>query len=173
MRSYLFFIPLLLLSVPGTSVRAQTSPPGPLQGSGEKAITVRDMQTWNRITDEQIGADGKYILYTLTKDIGDPVAVLYNTRTKAERRFPRLHDAALTYDGKYLVGLLRPSRDSVRQIKLREKKKAKDKLADMDSLLVWNPNNPSPTIIPKVYGFELGERWGSHYAYTTALRTAR
>jgi len=81
------FLPLLLLSVLSTCVCAQ------------KAITVADMQDWNRITNEQIGADGRYVLYTLTKDLGDPTAVLYNVRTKAERRFPRLHNARLSYDG--------------------------------------------------------------------------
>ncbi|MEL7161100.1 MAG: hypothetical protein AAFN92_10095, partial [Bacteroidota bacterium] len=147
---------LLLIASLGTCARAQ------------KAITVADMQSWNRITNEQIGADGRYVLYTLTKDVGDPIAVLYNVRTKAERRFPRLHQARLSYDGKYLIGLLKPARDTVRALKLREKRKAKDMLAEMDSLLVWNPSNAEPTIIPKVYGFKTGERWGSHYAYTTA-----
>ncbi|MEO0731280.1 MAG: prolyl oligopeptidase family serine peptidase [Bacteroidota bacterium] len=147
---------LFLLSLLGTCVRAQ------------KAISVQDMQHWNRITNEQVGADGRYVLYTLTKDVGDPTAVLYNVRTKAERRFPRLHNATLSYDGKYLIGLLKPALDTVRALRLREKKKAKDKLADMDSLLVWNPGNAEPLIIPKVYGFKTGERWAEHYAYTTA-----
>lgn len=150
------FLSLLLLTAFCTSGRAQ------------KAISVTDMQAWNRITNEQIGADGRYVLYTLSKDVGDPVAVLYNTRTKAERRFPRLHNATLSYDGKYLIGLLKPALDSVRQIKLKEKKKATEKLAEMDSLLVWNPSSPDPLVIPKVYSFKTGERWGSHYAYTTA-----
>ncbi|MEM9260106.1 MAG: hypothetical protein AAGA62_10705, partial [Bacteroidota bacterium] len=150
------FLFLLFLSAFCTSGRAQ------------KAISVTDMQSWNRITNEQIGADGRYVLYTLTKDLGDPIAVLYNTRTKAERRFPRLHNAKLSYDGKYLIGIVKPSLDSVRQIKLKAKKKAQEKLSEMDSLLVWNPSSPEPLLIPKVYSFKTGERWGSHYAYTTA-----
>ena len=147
---------LLLLLFTGTSVLAQ------------KPITIADMQDWNRLTNEQISADGRHILYTLTKDVGDPTAVLYNTSTKTERRLPRLHRAELTYDGRHLIGLLKPAYDTTRQIKLRDKKKAKDKLKDMDSLLVWDLSQPAPVVIPKVYGYKIGDRTAKSYAYTTA-----
>lgn len=150
------FLTLLLLTLLCTSGRAQ------------KAITVADMQAWNEIDDEQIGPDGRYVVYTLTKDVGDPNAVLYDTKTKTERRFPRLHDAKLSYDGSHLTGLLKPGLATVKNLMLTDKKKAKDKLADMDSLLVWNLAEQKPRIIPRVYAYQTGERWSSRYAYTTA-----
>lgn len=138
------------------------------QNSSAKAITVADMQAWNVIRNEQIGADGRYVLYTLTPDVGDPTAVLYDNQTKRETRMPRLHRARLSYDGKHLIGLLKPAADTVRTIKLRDKKKAGKKLDGMDSLLVWNLAETAPEIIPEVYGFKLPERHAGIYAYTTA-----
>ncbi|WP_020569390.1 alpha/beta hydrolase family protein [Neolewinella persica] len=155
MRFHHFLPTLLLLTLLCTSGRAQ------------KAITIPDMQTWNVIDDEEIGADGRFVLYTLTKDVGDPIAVVYDGKTKTERRFPRLHRARLSYDGQHLIGLLKPGMATVKALKLSEKKKAKDKLAKMDSLLVWHLTEPEPRIIPRVYDFKTGERWSGRYAYTT------
>ncbi len=147
---------LLLLTLFCTSGRAQ------------KAITVTDMQQWNQLRNEQISADGTHVLCTLEKDLGDPTAIVYRAATRTERRFPRLHDARLSYDGKYLIGLLKPSLETVKAIKLSDKKKASDKLSEMDSLLVWDFRNVDPVIIPHVYSFKTGERWSGRYAYTTS-----
>lgn len=153
----------LLLTLLCTCVRAQIT-----KGSSTaNAITVADMQAWNVIRNEQIGADGRFVLYTLTPDLGDPVAVVYDSKTKTERRLPRLHRARLSYDGRHLVGLLKPARDSVKKIKLHEKEKAKKQLAKMDSLLVWDLNQAAPRIHPEVYGFEVADRSSEIYAYTT------
>ena len=149
-------LPLLFLTFLCTCVRAQ-----------KKAITVADMQAWNVIRNEQIGADGRFILYTLRPDVGDPTAVLYDTKARTERRLPRLHDARLSYDGKHLTGMLKPARDTVKALKLREKKKAKKQLAKMDSLLVWNLAEPTPVKIPEVYDLKVPERHTGVYAYTT------
>ncbi len=134
----------------------------------QKPITVKDMQGWHRIGNEQLSPRGDHLLYTLTKDVGDPTAVVYDTRKGTERRFPRLHDARLTYDGKYVIGLLKPAHDTVRHVRLTKKKKAKDALKEMDSLLVWGVTAASPSIIPNVYSYKLGERTAKSYAYTTA-----
>jgi len=149
-------LPLLLLTFLCTRVPAQ------------KAITVADMQTWNQVDDEQISPDGQTILYTLTKDVGDPIAVVYDARSGTERRFPRLHDAKLSFDGRHLIGLLKPGMDSIKAVKLTDKKKAEDKLKETDSLLVWTVGRPEPRIIPNVYAWKTGERWSGRYAYTTA-----
>lgn len=146
---------LLVLSL-CTGVRAQ------------KAITVTDMQTWNRIQDAQIGADGNYVLYTLEQDVGDPTVVLYNVKTRAERRFPNLYRATLTYDGKHLIGLEKPARDTVKAIKLREKKKAKKILAEKNRLLVWNLSEKVAQYHAPVYDFKVADRHAGLYAYTTA-----
>jgi len=152
------FLPtLLLITLLCTCVSAQ-----------KKAITVEDMQQWNRIQDKQISASGTHILYTLEKDLGDPTAVVYDTPAKKERRFPRLHRATLSYDGKYLIGLLKPGMAEVKALRLKEKKKAKDKLKSMDTLLVWNLKDAQPLLIPNVHSFKVGKRWSGRYAYTTA-----
>jgi hypothetical protein len=114
----------------------------------KKAITVEDMQQWNQISNEQISPDGTHVFYTLKKDLGDPTAVIYDVKAKTERRFPRLHRAKLSYDGKYLIGLLKPGMAEVKALKLKEKKEAKDKLKTMDTLLVWNLTDAEPQLTP-------------------------
>ncbi len=150
-----FVLPLLLVFSLCTGVRAQ------------KAITVADMQTWNRIQDAQIGADGNFVLYTLEKDVGDPTVVLYDVRNRTEHQFPNLHQAALSYDGKHLIGLEKPARDTVKAIKLREKKKAKKMLAKMNRLMVWNLADKAPRYHAPVYNFKMSGRHAGLYAYTT------
>ena len=152
---------LLLCSFLCTGVRAQ-----------KKAITVEDMQAWNRIRSEQVGADGRFVVYLLDPDVGDQTTVVFDTKTGTERRIPRLTRPQLSYDGNHLVGVLKPALDSVRQLQLREKKKAKKKLAKMDSLLVWDLRQAAPRIHPEVYKVRVPERFTGVYAYTTATLLA-
>jgi len=136
--------------------------------SAQKAITVADMQAWKQIRGEQLSADGDHLLYSLVPDLGDPEVVIRNTKTLVETRFPRLHNARFSYDGKHLIGMLKPALADSRAIKLKEKAKAKKKLAKMDSLLVINLASGERRIVPEVYSFKTGERWSDAYAYTTS-----
>ncbi len=131
----------------------------------QKAITVADMQAWKEITGQQLSADGSHALYSLTPDVGDPVAVVYDVAAQRERRFPRLHAPAFTYDGKYLVGTLKPARDTVLHYKRQEKG---DDLKKMDTLLVWDLALATPILYPEVYDVKLSERSSDVFAYTTA-----
>ncbi|MTB52270.1 prolyl oligopeptidase family serine peptidase [Lewinella sp. W8] len=137
------------------------------QLNAQKALEIQDLVDWNQMSDEQISADGNYLLYTLSPDVGDPVAVVKNLRTGDERRFERLHDAKIDYNGKYLIGILKPSWDEAKSIKLTEKKQAAKKLPKMDSLLVWALGSEQPDITPTVYDYAIGDRWSGYYAYTT------
>ena len=121
------------------------------------------MQAWKQIENEQLSADGSHALYTLKPDVGDAETVIYNANTKQERRFPRLEKASFTYDGSYLIGLRKPSRDTVLYYKRKEKG---DDLKKMDSLLVWDLQQPEPTVYPSVYDYKISERHPEVFAYT-------
>lgn len=153
-------LPLLLIFFLGTCVSAQ------------KPISVADMQAWNQIRNVQMGADGKHVLYTLTPDVGDPVVVVYNVQSQQEKRFPNLHRARLSYDGQHLIGMVKPARDTVKAIKLQEKKKARKILAEKNQLLVWDLSEPSPRYIAPVYDFKVSDRHAGVYAYTTSTLLA-
>lgn len=154
----LLLVILVCTCAPSPKLSAQTTPGRPL--------TVEDMQAWLRIRQTQISPDGRFVLYTLTPDVGDPTAVLYDAAEKREKRWPRLHDAKLNYAGTHLIGLLKPTRDTVRSVKLNAKK-PKEKLAEMDSLLVYDLRAGTRRLHPTVYAFKTGERWSDAYAYTT------
>ena len=133
------------------------------RASSQKSITVEDMQAWRVVENEAISADGNYVLYTLTPDVGDPTAVVYSVADGSEETFPRLHDARLSYDGKYVVGTLKPSRDTVLAYKRDD---AAKKLTGMDTLLVWNLATRAATRYPGVYAVKLSERSADVFAYT-------
>nr|WP_256534196.1 prolyl oligopeptidase family serine peptidase [Lewinella sp. JB7] len=130
----------------------------------QKAIEVADMQAWKQIRGERISADGSHVLYTLTPDVGDAEAIVYRTTDQREWRFPRLEDATFSYDGKYLIGLVKPTRDTVLEYKRREKTK---ELKQLDTLLVWDLQSDTPRRFPNVYDFKISERSADVYAYTT------
>ena len=123
------------------------------------------MQSWKVIENEQISPDGTHVLYTLAPDVGDPTAVLYSVTDGRERTFPRLHGAVLSYDGRYVLGMLRPSRDTTLEYKRRDEAK---KLTSMDTLLVWNIATEDASLYPEVYEMKLSERSAEIFAYTTA-----
>ena len=130
----------------------------------QRPISVEDMQAWKEIQREQLSADGSHVLYSLVPDVGDPTAVLYRIADGNERAFPRLHDATLTYDGNYLVGKLRPSRDTVLHYKQRDEAK---QLQEMDTLLIWDLTMQSADYYPQVYDVKMPERASDIFAYTT------
>ena len=138
--------------------------PFPCVTAQNRTLEIEDLQSWNRIRNTQVGADGKFVLYSLEPDVGDPTVVVYNVEKQTETRLERLHGARLTYDGRYVIGLLKPGRDTVRAYKLDERGK---ELKKMDSLLVLDPATGQRRVIAGVYGFTIGERWSDDYAYTT------
>ncbi len=132
--------------------------------TAQRAIEVEDMQAWKEIRGEALSADGTHLLYTLRPDVGDAEAVVYTVATKTERRIPRLEDAAFSYDGKYVVGTLKPARDTILSYKRKDKAKA---LKEMDTLLVWNLEQDEIRRYPNVYDVKLSERSSDIFAYTT------
>ena len=143
----------VLIVIHCTCVRAQT-----------RAIEVADMQAWKQIRDEQISADGNYVIYRLTPDLGDGTTVVYNTLTQAERRFPRLEDARLNYDGSFLIGIRKPARDTVLHYKVLDEAK---QLKKMDTLVVYSLAGETVREYPGATGYRLPERNGEIFAYTT------
>lgn len=160
LHNYVLFLSLLMIT--GLAQR----------GYAQKALEIQDLVDWNQMSDEQLSADGRYLLYTLEPDVGDPVAIVKNLVTGKERRFERLHEAKLDYGGTHLIGLLKPSWAKVKALKLAEKKQATKMLAEMDSLLVWELGEDVPEVTPEVYDYSVGERWSGFYAYTTASSLA-
>lgn len=150
MRSLLPVFALSLLAC--TCVRAQ------------RPIEVSDMQAWKQIRDAQISPDGSQVVYRLSPDLGDEETVLYNVKNKTERRFPRLENARLTYDGKYLIGMIKPTRDTVLHYKIKDEAK---ELKKMDTLLVWDVMAEQSTRYPGAYAYKIGERTAEVFAYST------
>ena len=144
---------LALLLLFCTCVRAQTP------------ITVADMQAWKQLRGEALSADGKYVVYRLEPDLGDSETVLYDVEAARERRFPRLEDAQFSYDGHYLVGTLKPTRDTVLHYKRLEEAK---KLKEMDTLVVYSMATQQEQRYPGVHEVKLSERSSEVFAYTTS-----
>ncbi|CAH0999608.1 hypothetical protein LEM8419_00908 [Neolewinella maritima] len=131
----------------------------------QQPVTVADMQAWKQLRGEALSADGEHVVYRLSPDLGDGETILYRAADGQERRFPRMDDGRFSYDGKYLVGMVRPSRDTVLHYKRLEEEK---QLKTMDTLLVYDLATAREQRYPGVYEVKLSERSAEVFAYTTA-----
>src|SRR5690606_6451492 len=133
------------------------------QSAARKALDHSDYDIWNRIVGEALSADGRAALYGLESNGGDPVLVVQPLAAAAEPlRVERGEGARFSYDGRFVVFRLKPSKQA-----LEEAKAKRTKPADMpkDSLGILDLRSGAITRIPTVRGFELPEKAGGWLAY--------
>lgn len=89
---------------------------------------------WTAIDDEAISADGAWILYSLTREVGDGSIHIHNLESGDEHTFERGVDGAFTWDASHAAFRIKPAHEVVRQAK-RDKKKGDDLPKDNLGLL--------------------------------------
>ena len=154
-RSLACGLALLLLA---TGASAQTA--------ARKALDHSDYDIWKRIVGEALSADGRAALYGLESDGGDPVLVVHPLAAAAEPlSIERGQSGAFSYDGRFVVFRLRPSKQA-----LDEAKKKRTRPADMprDSLGILDLRTGTITRIANVRDFKLPEKAGGWLAYQLA-----
>ena len=110
----------------------------------KKSMTPEVYSMWQRLSNEKISSDGKWILYTLSTEDGDDVTILHNTVSGQDKRFERLTNVTMSDDGKMITAMTNPPKEYIKE--LRRKKTKKEDLPK-DSLFVYLPN------IDKTYKF--------------------
>ncbi len=113
----------------------------------KRPLNHSDYDLWHRITNQQISADGKWVLYSTRSgkvDAEENLRIRQNGSTK-EYRIERGGGARFTFDSKFVVYRISPSK-----AKLKALKKAKTKSDDL----------PSPIL--EVLELKTGERFSAN-----------
>lgn len=130
----------------------------------KKALKLEDILKWNRITEKTISNDGELVAYKLEPWKGDPVLKLSDNEGKTLFEQVGGTDIKLTEDSRYLISRIKPLEDTIRQLKLEDKKKE-----DMpeDKLLIMEVESGKKEIIDNLKSFKVPEKWSGWIAYQT------
>lgn len=152
MRTYLF---LLLVLCPCSLIIGQDTL--------LKTLDHRDFLIWKTLQDPQLSPDGSFTTYRLIPGEGDPSLHIYSSGDSSTYIIPRVNRSGLSYDGKFIFGLITPHRDTLRML---ERKKTEKKDMPPDTLFIYNTITRTTTLIPSVTGYKSPEKLGDWLAYT-------
>ena len=122
---------------------------------------------WNRITNNQISADGQWLKYNAEPEDADQHLYLYNTESDKTYHFERAQRASFDANSNILVYKLVPAKYLVDSLKLAKVKK--DNMPK-DSLVIVNLSSMVSDTIANVSNFKIPEHGGSYVAYKMEKR---
>ena len=114
--TYFKYVLVLLCLLGGTSIKGQE----------KKPMTFDEMVAWQRITDQQISEDGKWIVCKMEPWEGAATLCLYNEKGKELNRFSPISRSEFSNSSHFLLLTNTPSKTAIDSLKL--KKTAKDKM---------------------------------------------
>jgi len=110
-----------------------------VNGLAQKKPLDHDVyDSWKDIESAEISGNGQYVLYEIDPAKGDGTLYLHDTDQDEPTQYARGIKPSFSYDSRFLVFQVAPPYDSVRQMKLAEKKS--DEMPK-DSLLAINLSN--------------------------------
>ncbi|MEM9391816.1 MAG: hypothetical protein AAGA02_15165, partial [Bacteroidota bacterium] len=121
-----------------------------------------DFDTWNRIRNEKISVDGKYVVYHLAPGKGDQTMKVTSVTGNGLLSIPRAENSTITYNSKHIIFHIKPALDSLNKMR-RNKVKKKD--LPKDSLGIYNIESNGITKIANVKGYKTPKKWGGYLAY--------
>lgn len=130
----------------------------------KQVLKLDDVLKWNRITETTISNDGNLVAYKLEPWKGDPVLKLADS--EGSMLFEQIGgtNINLTENSRYLLSRIKPREDTIRKLKMEDKKKE-----DMpkDKLLILEVNTGEKEIIDDLQSFKVPEKWSGWTAYQT------
>lgn len=128
----------------------------------KQALTIEDIDHWNKIDGATIAPNGNWVGYELTPNQGDPTLVLYNHGKKASTTFARSSKIAFSADSRFAAFQTSPAEDS---LKAKRRAKVEDKDLPKDTLSILQLSNGEPLKIPRLKRFLMPEKWEGWMAY--------
>ena len=155
MTSNRFYFAFILLTTFSIKIIAQPAE--------RKILDHSDFLIWKTIEDARIGADGRFIAYRAVPGEGDAVLKVYDSSDQSTYSIDRVKLFSMDYSGKYIVGLITPYRDTLRQL---ERKKVDKKKWPCDTLVIYQGDPMLTVRIPYVSKFQLPAKAEGWLAYT-------
>ena len=126
----------------------------PLSLFAQRALTVDDLARWNRITEQAISANGKWVTATMAPWVGDGTVYLYDAKgTEVATYFPAEKPVFSSSSG-YLLVTQTPRKETLNSLKVAKVKKNK---MPMNRLIIRSlPGGEE--LIDSVKTYQLAER---------------
>jgi dienelactone hydrolase len=134
----------------------------PAAAQQQKVLGHEEYEVWKGISGEAISRDGRWVLYSLTLQDGDPELVIRSVGSGTEYRVPRGTGARFSAAGGHVVAQVQPAKDAARQAKLDKKKPDEQPKAD---LIIVDLATGEQTVIERVKSFALPADRGAWVAY--------
>ena len=128
----------------------------------KRMLQHEDFDTWREIERSAISSDGKHVLYHLEPGKGDMILKVKQSDGSEVATIERGENARFTYDGQYVVFVIKPALEEVNE--LRRKKTKKDDLPK-DSLGILDLSTGEITRIPRVRGYRLAAKASDYLFY--------
>lgn len=121
-------------------------------GQEKRALSPDDYATWERIGTRELSKDGAWAFYEVTVAKGDGYLQVHELGGERNYTIPRGTNAEFDFDGDYLVCLISPQYDTIRQLELDE---VDEDEHPKDTLLILNLGTGEMEKIERVKGFDL------------------
>ncbi|MDR0331838.1 MAG: prolyl oligopeptidase family serine peptidase [Dysgonamonadaceae bacterium] len=128
----------------------------------KKALDHSVYDGWKSLTNVNISNDGKILTSLISPQEGDTTLWIRNLDRSRTFTMDRVNRYSVSIDGRFTVGLLRPSFADRRQARI-DRKRPED--MPKDSLVIVNNTTFSIDTIPNVKSFTAPAEWISHIAY--------
>jgi dipeptidyl aminopeptidase/acylaminoacyl peptidase len=128
----------------------------------KKALDHSVYDGWKSLTNVNISNDGKILTSFISPQEGDTTLWVRNLDRNQTFTIDRVNRYSVSTDGRFTVGLLRPSFANRRQARI-DRKRAED--IPKDSLVIVNNTTFSIDTIPNVKSFTAPAEWVSHIVY--------
>ncbi len=125
-------------------------------------MTPEVYSEWNRIRNVKITDNGNWAMYQLTKEAGDKILKIYNTRQDKTFTFPRVKKASFDQSGAFAIFMIEHSYEGRRAL---ERKKTKKSDMPKDTLCIYNLQQKILTKIPNVKSYQSPSDWGGYLAF--------
>jgi len=132
------------------------------QGQVKVPLDHSVYSTWNVLGQTNISNNGSFVSYLINPQKGDGWPYLFSAEKNSTDSFPRAKSPSFSPNSDFLIFLITPQQDTVRQMKLKKVKK--DKLPT-DSLGILLTYTKTLIKIPQVKSFKVAEENSSWIVY--------
>ncbi|MBT0811660.1 S9 family peptidase [Litoribacter ruber] len=123
-----------------------------LSAQEKRPLTHDDYDAWESVSSEKVSKNGKWVAYEISPQDGDGRIEVAAHQNPAEKHaIQRGKNFVFSNNGDFLMGLIKPQKDSLRVLKL--KNTAKDKMPK-DSLFILSLGNGEVEKMAKIKSFK-------------------
>ncbi|MDX2128735.1 MAG: prolyl oligopeptidase family serine peptidase [Chloroherpetonaceae bacterium] len=130
--------------------------------SQKKPLTHDVYDQWKRVIGNAISTNGEWLHFVVKPQEGDADLKIRSVKSSDSASFFRGEDPQFSYDSKHLVFFLKPSLDSVKNLK---RKKTKSEDLPKDTLAILSLSDKRLVKIERVKSFKMPEKAGNWIAY--------